>query len=191
MTSSQLWFCAFLGALAVERMFEVWLSRKNAEWAVSQGAVEVGERHFRVMSLMHTAFFAACAAEVLLLGRAFPGAVGYVALAAAVGSQGLRYWAISTLGRRWNVRIIILPSQPPVVGGPYRFIRHPNYVAVCVELLAVPLIHGAWATAAIFTALNAAMLYVRIRAEENALGARYEEAFARTPRFVPLGGRDE
>lgn len=189
MTSSQQWFLAFLALLAAERIFELWLSHRNARWAFARGGVEIGERHFRVMSLLHTSFFVASAAEVLLLRPSFPGAVGFAALGGALLSQGLRYWAITTLGPRWNVRIIVLPGEPPIVGGPYRFVRHPNYVAVCLELLAVPLIHGAWLTALVFSALNAAVLYVRIGAEERALGQGYAEAFSRTPRFMPLGGK--
>ena len=141
------------------------------------------------MALMHSAFLVACGAEVLLFSRGFPGALGVVAWVAAVGAQALRYWAIATLGERWNVRIIFVPGDAPVTSGPYRFIRHPNYVAVVLEILVVPLIHGAWATALVFTLANAAVLTVRIRAEERALGASYATAFAQRPRFVPAGRR--
>ncbi|HET6346370.1 MAG TPA: isoprenylcysteine carboxylmethyltransferase family protein, partial [Myxococcota bacterium] len=90
-------------------------------------------------------------------------------LAAALAAQGLRYWAIGSLGRRWNVRVIVLPNVPAVTRGPYRFLRHPNYVAVVLEGMAVPLIHGAWWTAVAFTLANALLLRVRIRCEEDAL----------------------
>ena len=180
---------AFLGLLSAERLFELWLSRRNARLALARGAVEAGQRHFAVMKVVHTAFLFACAAEVLLLHRPWPGALGWAALGVALLAQGLRYWAIGTLGARWNVRIIVLPGAQPVTSGPYRFVRHPNYVAVAIELLAVPLAHGAFITALVFTAANAALLAVRIRAEERALGAAYGEAFAHRPRFVPrIGG---
>jgi len=84
----------------------------------------------------------------------------------ALVAQALRYWAIASLGDRWNTRIIVVPGLEPVTRGPYRFLRHPNYVAVVLELAAVPLIHGAWVTAAVFTLGNALLLLVRIRADE-------------------------
>jgi methyltransferase len=180
---------AFLALLGAERLFELWLSRRNARLAFAQGAREVGRRHFAVMAAVHTAFLFSCLGEVLLLGRAFPGTLGWVALGAALLAQALRYWAIATLGPRWNVRVIVLPGAPPVTAGPYRFVRHPNYVAVAIELLAVPLAHGAWITALVFSAANVALLAVRIRVEEAALGSAYGEAFAGRPRFLPrLGG---
>lgn len=185
MVTSTALYLGFLLLLGAERLFELALSARNARRAFARGAVEVGQAHFRVMSLVHTLFLFSCAAEVLLLDRAFPGAVGFAALAVALLAQGLRYWAIATLGDRWNVRIIFVPNDAPVTGGPYRWVRHPNYVAVIVELAAVPLIHGAYWTAAAFTLANALLLSVRIRAEERALGALYANAFNSRPRFVP------
>lgn len=178
-------YLGLLVLVALERVAELVLSRRNARLAFAQGAVEVGQGHFKVMTLFHTLFLLSCAAEPLLLGRAFPGALGFVALALALLAQGLRYWAITTLGARWNTRIIVLPTAPPVVGGPYRFIKHPNYVAVIVELFALPLVFGGWLTALAFSLGNAALLTVRIRAEEQALGEGYARAFAGRPRFVP------
>ncbi|KYF95675.1 hypothetical protein BE18_28555, partial [Sorangium cellulosum] len=171
-TSAQL-YLAFLGAVAVERLAELVISRRNARRAFAKGGVEVGQAHFRVMALMHTAFLAACALEVDALGRPFPGLVGFAALAAALLAQAMRYWVIATLGEQWNVRIIVVPGAAPVSGGPYRYLRHPNYAAVIVEMVAIPMIHGAWLTALVFSALNALVLSVRIRAEEAALGPSY------------------
>jgi methyltransferase len=90
-------------------------------------------------------------------------------LALVVLSQALRWWCITTLGRRWNTRVIVVPGLAPVTGGPYRFLSHPNYVAVVVEGFALPLVHSAWITAVVFTVLNAALLTVRIRSENAAL----------------------
>lgn len=184
MTSKDL-YLLFLGLIAAERLVELAISRRNARAAFARGGVEVGRRHFRVMSAVHSLFLVSCAAEVLLLDRPFPGAPGVAAFAGALGAQGLRYWAIATLGPRWNVRIIFVPGEPPITSGPYRLVRHPNYVAVIAELALVPLIHGAWLTALLFSAGNAALLYVRIRSEEQALGSPYADAFAHRPRFVP------
>jgi len=178
-------YLGFLGLLVVERLVELVLSKRNAARALARGGMETGRGHYRVMVAFHSLFLVACAAEVLGLGRAFPGALGFVALGVALVAQGLRYWAIASLGERWNTRIIVVPGLPPVTRGPYRYLRHPNYVAVVLELAAVPLIHGAWMTAVAFSLGNALLLLVRIRAEEAALGAAYAETFARRPRFFP------
>lgn len=178
-------FLGYMGLLVAERLLELVLSKRNAARAFARGGVETGQGHYRVMVVFHTLFLGACVAEVFLLDRPFPGAWGWAALGGAVVAQGLRYWAITTLGDRWNSRIIVVPGATPVTGGPYRFLRHPNYVAVVLELLCVPLIHGAWVTAVVFSVGNAALLFVRIRAEEAALGAAYAREFAHRPRFIP------
>ena len=138
----------------------------------------------RVMAAMHSLFLVSCVAEVLVLGRSPPGAWCWAFLGLAVLTQGLRYWAIATLGERWNTRVIVLPGAEPVTGGPYRFVKHPNYLAVIVELMALPLIHGAWLTALSFSLANAAVLAVRIRSEEAALGPRWAQAFENRSRFL-------
>lgn len=184
-SSSELLYCALLALVCGERLVELGLSRRNLRRALARGGLEVGQGHFRVMAALHLAFLAACAAETVGLHRPFAWALAAPMLALAVAAQLLRYWAISTLGERWNTRIVIVPGAPPVVGGPYRYVRHPNYVAVVIELFALPLIHGAWWTAVVFSVANAALLTVRIRAEEQALGAAYQQAFAGRPRFVP------
>jgi methyltransferase len=189
-TTTQWAYLGLLVLLGAERLFELGLSRRNAARAFARGAVEAGQRHYRVMALFHTLFLFACGAEVLLWPRTSPGAWGTAALATALGAQGLRYWAIRTLGERWNVRIIVLPEEAPVTSGPYRFLRHPNYVAVVAEMAAVPLIHGAWVTALVFSLGNVLLLFVRIRAEEAALGPLYARAFAGRPRFLPEVPRD-
>lgn len=169
MVASRLAFSALIGVLACERLAELVISRHNAAWAIARGGVESGQRHFRWMKLLHTSFFVACLAEVYLLGRPFDPRIGYPMLGLALAAQALRYWAIGTLGRRWNVRVIVLPGAPLVASGPYRFLRHPNYLAVVVEMAAVPLIHGAWLTALFFSLANGLVLLVRIRCEEAAL----------------------
>ncbi len=174
-----------IGLVGLERLYELRLSNANARWAFSQGAIETGQRHYRVMTLMHTAFLVACVAEPVLLSRPFSLLGGSLFAGLALSAQGLRYWAISTLGKRWNTRIIALPQLEPVSGGPYRYLRHPNYVAVVLELFALPMIHGGFVTALVFSAFNAALLTVRIKAEEVAQGGKYQVAFAQRARFVP------
>lgn len=184
-------YLLLLAALLAERLVELRLSRRNAAAAFARGGVEVGQRHFRAMTALHSLWFAACAAEALVTQERGPLWLGAAGLAAALGAQALRWWAIGALGDRWNVRVIAVPGDPPVVAGPYRFVRHPNYLAVVIELACVPLVHFAWRTALAFSVANAVLLAVRIRAEERALGPLYASAFARTPRFLPgAGGRD-
>lgn len=183
-------FVVYLALLGVERLAEMVVSRRNARLALSQGGVEVGQAHFRLMTLLHAGFFAGCVAEVVLLDRPFLPFLGWPMLILAIAAQGLRYWAIASLGRRWNVRVIVLPGAPVVRGGPYRLVRHPNYLAVVIEGVVVPLIHTAYLTAVVFTLLNAWMLRTRIRCEERALSehADYAEAFGQRARFVPKTG---
>ena len=178
-------YLTFIGLLAVERLCELALSARNARRVLARGGTELGQRHFRVMTVLHTVFLASCVCEVVFLRRPFPGTLGWAALVVALLSQALRYWAVFTLGDRWNTRIIFVPGAVPVTTGPYRFIRHPNYLAVILELFAVPLIHGGYLTALLFSAANAVLLVVRIRAEEAALGQQYARAFSRRPRFIP------
>ena len=165
-------YLGFLGLVALERMFELALSRKNAAWAFARGGVEAGGEHFFAMKLLHTSFLAACALEVVLLDRPFLPWLGLPMLGLALGAQSLRYWAVTSLGRRWNVRVITIPGMPLETSGPYRFLRHPNYLAVALEGIAIPLIHTAYLTAIGFTLLNGLMLRTRIRCEEHALGYR-------------------
>ncbi|HUM12811.1 MAG TPA: isoprenylcysteine carboxylmethyltransferase family protein [Myxococcaceae bacterium] len=185
-TSVQL-YLGLLALVALERGVELVLSTRNARLAGARGGVESGQGHYPVMAAFHGLFLLACALEVVGLARPFPGALGWIALAAVLGAQALRYWAIATLGWRWNTRIVVVPGAAPVTGGPYRFVRHPNYVAVIAEMVALPLVHGAWLTALVFSLGNAWLLRVRIRAEEQALGEPWLQAFAGRRRFLPGG----
>ena len=179
-------YIALLALVGAERIAELLLSRRNARLAFARGGVETGAAHFRWMALLHAAFLPACALEASQL--AFPGAIGWAALLLLLCAQALRWWAIASLGESWNVRVIVVPGAPPKRSGPYRWVRHPNYIAVIVEMFAIPLIHGAWVCAFAFSALNAIVLRVRIRDEERALGPSWEREFAQVPRFIPRGG---
>lgn len=162
------WLLVFFGALAIQRASELILSARNARRLRALGAVEHGAGHFPLLVAVHVLFPAALAAEVFLLG-AQPGRLWPVWLALWLAAEALRYAAIAALGDRWNVRIWVLPGAPLVRSGPYRFLRHPNYAAVILELLAAPLMFGAWRTALGISILNLLVLRIRIRAEEEAL----------------------
>ncbi len=184
--ATQLLFLGLIVLVAVQRLFELRLSRRNAAAIRAQGGVEVGAGHMPWMATMHAAWLAAMLAEVFLLGRPFVPWLAALGLASLCLGQALRYAAIRTLGPRWTVNIMILPGAPPVASGLYRRIRHPNYLGVILEIAAVPLIHTAWGTALVFSVLNALVLRVRIRAEEAALREAndYDAALPRS-RFIP------
>lgn len=191
---TELWlYTALVMAVAAQRGFELRRSQRNTDWALAQGAHEVGRGHYPVMVVLHASFLVACLAEAWLAERSFPGAAGWLALSGLGLAQGLRYWAIATLGRRWTTRILVPSSETPLVArgfspvthGPYRYMRHPNYLAVILEIACLPLVFGGYVTALVFTAANAALLTVRIRDEEQALGPDYSAAFAHRHRFLP------
>lgn len=171
----------FLFLLVIERLLELTLSQRNASWAFARGGVEVGQRHYRVMTVFHAVFLLACAVEA----RPFELSLFVTFLPGALGAQALRWWAIATLKERWNTRVIVLPNTEPVRSGPYRFVKHPNYLAVVIELFCVPMMLGAYWTAVVFSIGNAVMLFVRIRVEEEALGPKWEQAFFNKGRFFP------
>ena len=183
-------YTVLIGLVAAGRLVELRVAARNLRNLLAQGGVEAAPEHYRWMVLLHGTFLAACPLEVWLLDRPFLPALGFPMLLLAVLAAMLRWWVISTLEGRWTTRIVCLPGVAPVTGGPYRFLRHPNYLAVIVEMFALPLIHTAWLAAVLFSALNAAVLRVRVRAEEEALSrsSDYGEVFAGRPRVLP-GGR--
>lgn len=167
--TSQVLYTLLVAAVVGERFAELGVARRNARWAFAHGGREVGGGHYPVMVVLHTGLLLGCLVEVWLADRPFVPAIGWVMLVLALGSQVLRWWCIRTLGPRWNTRVIVVPGMPLVDRGPYRWLRHPNYVAVVVEGLALPLVHSAWLTALVFSAANAWLLTVRIRTENRAL----------------------
>ncbi len=174
--TSEVLYTVLVAAVALERLAELVVSTRNARWSLDRGGVESGSGHYPAMVVLHAELLVACVAEVWLLDRPFVAAVGWSALVGVGLAQALRWWCIASLGRRWNTRVIVVPGLDLVTRGPYRWLRHPNYVAVVVEGLALPLVHGAWWTAAGFTVLNAALLAVRVKVEEQALAAAGEDA---------------
>jgi methyltransferase len=163
------WFTLLILAVGVERLAELRLSKRNLSWSRERGGVEYAPKHYPVMVLLHTGLLAGCLLEVWLGDRSFVPALGWPMLAVVLLTQALRWWCIATLGHRWNTKIVVLPDVALVSVGPYRWLRHPNYLAVVAEGLALPLVGSAWITATVFTLANAALLTVRIRAENAAL----------------------
>jgi methyltransferase len=162
-------FTVVVALVALERLAELVVSTRNARWSLAQGGRETGQGHYVVMVALHTGLLAGALVEAWWRRPAVPLALAATMLALVIASQALRWWCIATLGRQWNTRVIVVPGLPLVHAGPYRWLRHPNYVAVVVEGVALPLVHAAWWTALVFTVANAALLTVRIRVEERAL----------------------
>ncbi|MEU1046516.1 isoprenylcysteine carboxylmethyltransferase family protein [Streptomyces sp. NPDC005897] len=163
------WYALLLLAVAVERVGELVVARRNAAWTLARSGVEHGRGHYPVMVALHTGLLVCCLLEPLIADRPFVPALGWPMLALALLAQALRWWCITTLGPFWNTRVIVVPGARLVGAGPYRFLRHPNYVAVVVEVAALPLVHSAWLTAAVFSVANAVLLTVRLRCENTAL----------------------
>ena len=162
-------YLLFVGAICVERLVELVLSARHASAMRARGGVEYGAGHYPVMVALHTALLAGCFLEPVLADRPFVPALGWSMVVVVLAAMALRWWCIATLGVHWNTRVIVVPGTPLVTGGPYRWLRHPNYVAVVVEGAALPLVHTAWVTAVVFTVLNAVLLTFRIRVEDAAL----------------------
>lgn len=170
MPTGFLLYTALLLLTGVERLVELVISRRNARWAFERGGREAGRGHFPAMVALHTSLLVGCFVEPLLADRPFLPWLGIPALILTLLAQGLRYWCIGSLGRRWNTRVIVVPGLPLVTRGPYRWLPHPNYVVVALEGLALPLVWTGWITALVFTVLNAWLLLgFRIPAEERAL----------------------
>lgn len=156
-------------AVGIERVVELVLSNRNARAMIARGGIERGARHYPVMVVLHTALLAGCLLEPRLLPRPFFPSIVWPMVAVAIGAQALRWWAIATLRGRWSTRVVIIPGEARVAHGPYRIVPHPNYLAVVMEGIALPVACSAWVTAAVFTVANAVLLGVRIRAEDAAL----------------------
>ena len=166
-----IWFALLILATGIERLVELVISRRNAALAFSRGGVEYGFKHFPVMVALHTGLLIACVAEVFLLHRPFIPLLGWPMLVVVVLAQFGRYWCIVSLGEQWNTRVIVVPGAGRVASrGLYCWLKHPNYVIVAIEGVALPLVHTSWITAIAFTVLNAVLLLrFRIPIENGAL----------------------
>ena len=177
-----------VAAAALQRGAELLMARRRLRLSAQEtGALADREPGFAAIVAVHAAWLAGCALEPLLWPRPVPPALLWGAAAVWAAALLLRVWTLRTLGRLWHVRVIRRARQPIVTGGPYRFIRHPNYVVVFAEIAAVPLLLGAFATALLGSVANAVVLAGRIRREEAYLLAlpAYRAAFADKPRFLP------
>lgn len=187
LSDTRLLYALLVGAVAIERGLEVLLARRNLRRVTARGGLVADHRSFWDMAAFQAAFLAACVLEVFVLGPPFLPVLGLPMLALVAAAMALRYWSVATLGDRWNLRVVVLPGGPVATGGPYRWVRHPNYLAVVVETVALPLVHTAWLTAGVSAVVLAPLLARRIRLEEAAL-ARHTDwatAFAGRGRLLP------
>ena len=181
---------AYLGLLlvvALLRIYELQVSRLHQREMAAHGASKVADPVFRPMVLVHTAVLLGAALEVVFLHRPFYPVLAGICFAIFLAANVVRWWVIRTLGEHWNVQVMNSTGMGIVTKGPFRYVRHPNYAAVFVELLALPLIHCAWITACVGSAAHVFVLSRRITTEERVLfsDARYREAMFDKPRFLP------
>ncbi|MED1562273.1 isoprenylcysteine carboxyl methyltransferase [Alkalihalobacillus alcalophilus ATCC 27647 = CGMCC 1.3604] len=181
-----IWIYIFLGSVMLQRVLELIIANRNKRWIEDQGGFEVGKEHYPFLVLLHVGFFLSLFSEIavtqpeMMKWTAIPFCLFIIA-------QVVRVWALSSLGRFWNTRIMILPGARVVTKGPYHFMRHPNYMVVAVEIISLPIIFQAYWTAFLFTVLNGVVLSIRIKEEERALQAdtNYNEIFENKSRFIP------
>ncbi|WP_040229260.1 isoprenylcysteine carboxyl methyltransferase family protein [Bhargavaea cecembensis] len=173
-------FGILIALVIIQRLVELRVAKRNEKRLLAKGAFEAGASHYPYMVAMHAAFFLSLILEVMLTDRPL-SPFWLPLLAVFLAMQALRIWCLASLGQYWNTKIIILPGANVVKRGPYKWLRHPNYVIVTTELLVLPLLFQAYFTAVLFALLNIWMLSVRIPAEEQAL----RRATDYTKRFGP------
>jgi methyltransferase len=180
-------YLAVVAAVALLRLAELVVSARHRRALAAAGATAVHEPHFKWMALLHTAILFGAALEVVTLHRPFVPALAVPALVLLVASTWTRWWVIQTLGQHWNVGVMDSTRQGVVDTGPYRWVRHPNYTAVFVELLALPLVHTAWITATLGGIAHLFVLRARIAAEDRVLlaNADYAARMGHKARFIP------
>jgi len=187
MELSQVLYLALLAVVAALRIVELRISRRNQQALAARGATKAADPRFPAMVVLHTCVLAGAAAEVVFLHCPFYPLLGATMGALFLAANALRWWVIHTLGTHWNVQVMDSARLGVVTTGPYRWVRHPNYSAVFVEMLALPLLHTAWITALVGSAAHAWVLRGRVAAEEKVLlaEAAYRAAMGAKPRFVP------
>lgn len=180
-------YLALLVLVALLRIVELQISRRHQQQMVAHGAAKVDEPRFRWMVLLHTGVLIGAAAEVVFLHRPFIPPLAAACFAIFLAANAVRWWVIRTLGEHWNVQVMNSTGLGVITTGPFRYVRHPNYAAVFVEMLVLPLIHTAWITAIAGSLAHIFVLSQRLSTEERVLfsDAHYRAAMAGKPRFLP------
>jgi len=180
-------YLGLLAAVGVLRLVELRISNKHQERMLAHGAVRVSEPHFKWMVAIHTGILVGAALEVVFLYRPFLPLLGATMFALFVASNLMRLWVVRALGDLWSVEVMDSTRIGVVTTGPFRFVRHPNYTGVILEMISLPLIHTAWITALAASAAYSIALTMRIRTEESVLMANpeYRASMGHKPRFLP------
>ena len=167
--SGEVAFTILLVLVAIERIVELVISKRNMTWSFAQGGIEFGRSHYKYMVVIHVFLLLGSLIEVWIVRPHLNPTLSWTMFALAIASQGLRWWCIGSLGQRWNTLVVIIPGKAAVTSGPYKWFKHPNYVAVVIEGFALPMVGFAWRTAIIFTVLNTFVLRARLKSENAAL----------------------
>ncbi len=185
-------FLAILLAVLGQRIVETRISKRNLAYLLAQGGRQHSSNYLSLVRILHLSWFLAMGLEVFLLSRPFVWSWAIIGLSGAIAGQYLRYLSMRALKWRWTLPIVTLPHTQAVNEGIYRYIRHPNWLGVIIELATIPLIHGAYLTAIFFSLANVLVMYKRIQAEEQALSLDndYAKIFAHRPRFIPNFNKD-
>ncbi|WP_077618538.1 isoprenylcysteine carboxyl methyltransferase family protein [Bacillus sinesaloumensis] len=166
-------FWIIIMVVIAQRLLELRIAKRNEKWILSQGGYEVGHSHYKYIVLIHTLFFISLMTEVVLFRKEVSDIYPLFLILFALTQVG-RVWALRSLGSFWNTKIMILPKHQVQIKGPYKYVKHPNYVIVALEFILIPLLFQAYSTAIIFSVLNAIIMSVRIPIEERALGVHDE-----------------
>ncbi|TYS18875.1 hypothetical protein FZC78_05090 [Rossellomorea vietnamensis] len=185
-------FYILFAVIAIQRMVELVIAKRNEKWMKGRGAREYGQKHYKLMVSIHLLFFISLLAEEFFLKRTLNDYWGLLFILFLITQAG-RVWVIASLGKYWNTKIIVLPQAEVVAKGPYKFIKHPNYFIVTVELIVIPLMFNAYWTLFIFALLNQFILSVRIPLEEKALkeATNYQAVHQGKKRFLPVMKKEE
>ncbi len=187
MLTTKAFFVGIVVAVFLQRLFELRISQLHVAYMLAHGGREHGSNYLWVVKVLQVSWFVAMIAEVWWLNRPFVPVLAAVGLSAAIAGQFLRYLSMQALRSRWTLPIITIPGAPVVDSGIYRYLRHPNWLGVILEIAALPLIHSAYITAILFSVANAFLMVKRIHTEEQALSENnnYADIFADRPRFIP------
>ena len=162
-------FTILIIVVGIERVVELAVSKRNLAWSKDHGGIEFSFGHYPFMVFLHTGLLVGSLVEIYISKPKLIPGLAWSMFVLVIASQILRWWCVTTLGKRWNTRIVIVPNLARITAGPYKYLVHPNYVAVVIEGFALPMVGFSWITATIFMALNIPLLVVRIRAENKAL----------------------
>lgn len=162
-----IWMSVLIGVIICQRLVELYIAKRNEKWMKARGGIERGKKHYKWFIVLHVLFFLSIIAEVS--ANPAPRQLNYFLFIIFIATQMGRIWCIYTLGRFWNTKIIVLPRVSLIKKGPYKYMKHPNYLIVLIELFVIPLLLGAYFSAILFPMLHLGLLRLRVPQEDRAL----------------------